>query len=108
MGVDESNDVTAELERLRALVGQDEKAYETLLGDVDAARSVAREAEGGLGALRGKIVELHVELDRLRQHSATEPEEASTRAPSAPDLGRAVVRRFRSVGRTVRRRVAGR
>ncbi len=91
----------AEIERLRALVGPDEKAYETLQSDVDAARSVAREAESGLGALRGKIVELHVELDRLRQNRATEPAKAPTRAASALDLGRAAVQRLRGVWRRV-------
>lgn len=56
-----------ELERLRALVGPSEVAYESLQSDVVEARRVARDAVTELGTLRGRIVELEGHLARARQ-----------------------------------------
>ncbi|HEY5663129.1 MAG TPA: hypothetical protein VIS05_03745 [Ilumatobacter sp.] len=56
-----------ELERLRALVGPSEVAYEALRADRDAAVEVARSALAEAGELRGQITEMSVQLSRARQ-----------------------------------------
>lgn len=60
-------DAEAELDRLRALVGPSEVAYEALQRDVVEAEAVARDAVTELGDLRGRIVELEGHLARARQ-----------------------------------------
>lgn len=57
----------AELARLRALVGPDERSYDELRADVAAAREAARLAEAEVGRLRGTIAEMQVQLVRARQ-----------------------------------------
>jgi hypothetical protein len=83
MGIDDWTDAEAEVERLRALVGPEDKDYATLRGDVDAARAAARDAEAGLGELRGKIVELHFQVDRLGQQYVAPQRSLRSRARSA-------------------------
>lgn len=57
----------AEIERLRAMVGPSEVAYEALRADRDAAQLVAKQATAEAGALRGTIEEMSVQLSRARQ-----------------------------------------
>ncbi|MFP5488374.1 MAG: hypothetical protein ACLGHQ_08730 [Acidimicrobiia bacterium] len=65
---DESiEELRAEVERLRALVGPSEQSYLDLQQDLLAARDVARGAEAAAGVLRGHIAELDVALARARQ-----------------------------------------
>jgi predicted nucleic acid-binding Zn-ribbon protein len=89
----EVEELRAEVERLRALVGPTETAYEQLLADVAGAREAARTAEAEAGALRGTIAELHVQLARARQD-----QDRWQRARDAADRARArgvtVARRF--------------
>lgn len=56
-----------ELERLRALVGPSEVAYQALRVDRDAALAVAKHASAEVGVLRGTIEEMSVQLSRARQ-----------------------------------------
>ena len=56
-----------ELDRLRALVGPDERTYEDLCADLAAARDAVKSAETEAGCLRGTITEMNVELHRARQ-----------------------------------------
>lgn len=56
-----------EMERLRALVGPSEVAYEALRADRDAAQLEAKQATAEAGALRGTIEEMSVQLSRARQ-----------------------------------------
>ncbi|NND73416.1 MAG: hypothetical protein HKN44_00255 [Ilumatobacter sp.] len=56
-----------ELERLRQLVGPSETSYAALLTDREQAAHVAREALAETGELRGRVVELGVQLARARQ-----------------------------------------
>ena len=60
-------DLRAEIDRLRALVGPCELGYDDLRQDVLAARDAARGAEAEAGMLRGQVAELHVALARARQ-----------------------------------------
>jgi predicted nucleic acid-binding Zn-ribbon protein len=57
----------AEIERLRDLVGPDERGFRDLRADLDAAREAARDAEAQAGRLRGTIAEMQVQLVRARQ-----------------------------------------
>ncbi|WP_420450865.1 hypothetical protein [Ilumatobacter sp.] len=61
------DDRQAELERLRALVGPSEPSYEALRRDRDESMRVARQALAEVGALRGDIVDLRVQVSRARQ-----------------------------------------
>lgn len=61
------DELRAEVERLRALVGPSELSYTELQQDVLAARDVAKGAEAAAGVLRGQVAELHVALARARQ-----------------------------------------
>lgn len=61
------DELRAEVERLRALVGPSEQSYLDLQQDLLAARDVARGAEAAAGVLRGHIAELDVALARARQ-----------------------------------------
>ena len=63
-------DLRAEVERLRALVGPSERAYQQLRADVLGARDAAKGAELASGVLRGRIAALEVELTRARQDQA--------------------------------------
>jgi chromosome segregation ATPase len=60
-------DLAAELERLRELVGPSEIAYAQLRDDLDAASAELRALEAEVGALRGRQVEMDVQLARARQ-----------------------------------------
>jgi phage shock protein A len=64
---DGNNSDFEELERLRALVGPSELSYHALLRDRFEAQRTAQEASAQAGALRGKIVELGVQVSRARQ-----------------------------------------
>jgi hypothetical protein len=64
---DDASEVRAERDRLRELVGPDERAYTRLVADVAGARDAAREAEAEAGRLRGRIAEMQVQLVRARQ-----------------------------------------
>lgn len=61
------DELRAEVERLRALVGPSELSYVELQQDLLAARDAARGAEAEAGVLRGRTVELEVALARARQ-----------------------------------------
>lgn len=61
------DDTDADLERLRALVGPSETAYAALLTDRDEAQRLAREALAETGELRGRLIEVAVQLERARQ-----------------------------------------
>ena len=68
--VEPTADVAAlhdEVARLRALVGPDERAYEQLRDDRDAAVAAARDAEREVGRVRGELAEMPVQLVRARQ-----------------------------------------
>lgn len=67
MGDESVDDVRAEVERLRELVGPSELSYDMLRQDLLAARDAARGAEARAGVLGGQVAELHVELARARQ-----------------------------------------
>ena len=56
-----------ELERLRALVGPSEIAYESLQADRDAAQQIAQAAMAETGELNGRLTEMSVQLSRARQ-----------------------------------------
>jgi len=56
-----------ELDRLRALVGPSEVAYESLLNDRAAAEALAKQALSETGELRGRLEEMSVQLSRARQ-----------------------------------------
>lgn len=60
-------ELQAEIERLRALVGPSELSYRELQDDLLAARDAARGAEAAAGVLRGQNAELHVAVARARQ-----------------------------------------
>ena len=62
-----SDDPRRELERLRSLVGPDERAYADLAADADRAVAAARQSEREAGKLRGTIAEMQVQLVRARQ-----------------------------------------
>lgn len=64
--VDEVAGLRAEVERLRGLVGVDERAYEQLLGDVAAALAHARASERELGRVRAEFEQLNLALERAR------------------------------------------
>lgn len=56
----------AEVDRLRDLVGPTEVSYADLRRDLAAASDLLRAAETANGSLRGRVVELEFELDRAR------------------------------------------
>lgn len=88
------DELHAELDRLRGLVGPSERSYEALRADVDAAQLVAKEALAEAGELRGTIEEMSVQLSRARQ----DQDLLQRRARMTP-LGRVsdrVVRRWRA------------
>jgi multidrug resistance efflux pump len=58
---------SAELDRLRALVGPSEASYEQLRAELAHARDAIRASEAQLGRLRGELTELRVDLARARQ-----------------------------------------
>ena len=60
-------DLQAENERLRALVGPSEDAYEKLVKDALGARQAAMEAEFEAGRLRARVVELENEVRRWQR-----------------------------------------
>lgn len=60
-------EVSDEVQRLRALVGPSEVSYEALRRDRDESMRVAREAMAEVGALRGDIIDLRVQVSRARQ-----------------------------------------
>ncbi len=57
----------SEIERLRALVGPSETDYVARRADRDEAARGAREALLEVGELRGRMIELGVQLSRARQ-----------------------------------------
>jgi len=59
--------LSAEVERLRLLVGPSEQSYADLRLDLLAARDVAKGAEAAQGVYRGRVNELEAALDRARQ-----------------------------------------
>lgn len=61
------DDPSAELGRLRVLVGPSEIAYEALVADRDAAIEAAKAATLEVGELRGQLTEMSVQLSRARQ-----------------------------------------
>jgi outer membrane murein-binding lipoprotein Lpp len=62
-----AGELSAEVERLRALVGPSEVDFGALQRDRDEARATARAAEMEAGQLRGRIAEISVQLARARQ-----------------------------------------
>lgn len=60
-------DLRLELERLRALVGPDEKSYVELQLDLLASRDAAIGAEAALGVARGYNAALEAEVERLQR-----------------------------------------
>jgi hypothetical protein len=66
-GSTSGDEVHAELDRLRDLVGPSERSYADLQADVAAAQLVAKEALAETGRLRGRIEEMSVQLSRARQ-----------------------------------------
>ena len=61
------DDLRAEGERRRALVGPSESSSLDLQQDVLAARDATKGAEAAAGVLRGRVAELDVALARARQ-----------------------------------------
>lgn len=59
---DELEELRAEVERLRELVGPSEDSYEKLQLDVLGARDAARAAEIQAGALRARVTQLEVSI----------------------------------------------
>lgn len=64
---DEVEELRAEVDRLRRLVGPSERSYADLERDLLAARDAARGAEAAAGSLRGQLAQVHAELVRARQ-----------------------------------------
>jgi hypothetical protein len=62
-----SDEAAGELERLRALVGPSETTYRSLQADRDVAQQLAKHALAESGQLRGRLIEMSVELSRARQ-----------------------------------------
>lgn len=61
------DDLRAEIERLRSLVGPSEKSYEDLQADARTARDAARRAELEAGRARATIVQLENEVRRWQR-----------------------------------------
>jgi hypothetical protein len=59
--------LSAEVERLRRLVGPSERGFGDLTRDVEVAQSHVRRVEMEAGELRGRLTEMNVELSRARQ-----------------------------------------
>lgn len=93
-----------ELERLRDLVGPSEVAYAALIRDRDEARDVARSALAETGVLRGRILELGVQVSRARQDQDLLQRQAAM-SPTRRLLDRVRHRLARSVGPRVKRLV---
>lgn len=64
---DRVDELTAEVERLRALVGPSERSYTEMYEDLLAARDIAKGAEAATGQLRGEISWFAVALERAQQ-----------------------------------------
>jgi hypothetical protein len=62
-----SGELSAEVDRLQALVGASESGFVALQRDRDEAQGLARAAVMEAGELRGRIAELSVQLARARQ-----------------------------------------
>lgn len=60
------DELTAEVERLRRLVGVDEKSYVELLADVERARAAARSAEHEAGRARAETARFSADMQRAR------------------------------------------
>jgi predicted nucleic acid-binding Zn-ribbon protein len=85
------DELRAEVERLRALVGPSEASYDDLRQDLLAARDAAKGAEAAAGVLRGQVAELHVALARARQDQEQFQRMVSDRLrSSAGRVGRSV------------------
>jgi hypothetical protein len=63
----ELDELRAEVERLRALVGPSEEAYVKLRLDLLGAKDVAVGAEAEVGRLRGQVMSLQAEVLRLER-----------------------------------------
>jgi len=61
------DELTAEVDRLRDLVGPSEQSYLDLRRDLLAASDAVRGAQAAEGVQRGRVIELEVELARARQ-----------------------------------------
>lgn len=59
-----------EIDRLRALVGPDERSYAALADDLAAASAAAKEREAELGALRARVLLLERDLHRAERRNA--------------------------------------
>ncbi|MFZ4718042.1 MAG: hypothetical protein ACOYMR_01370 [Ilumatobacteraceae bacterium] len=59
-----------EIDRLRALVGPDERSYTALADDLAAASAGAKEREAELGALRSRVLLLERDLHRSERRNA--------------------------------------
>lgn len=91
----EVDDLRAEVDRLRELLGPSERSYTDLYEDLLAARDVAQGAEAAAGALRGEVAALHVELVRARQDQDHFQRMVSDRTRSvAGRLARSIRARF--------------
>jgi chromosome segregation ATPase len=66
-GTEPDADQSAEIERLRALVGPTEASYEDLQVELANARNAVKAADAELGRLRGEITELRLDLHRAQQ-----------------------------------------
>lgn len=95
MSADDPDALRSELDRLRGLVGPDERSYEQLRIDLLGARDAARGAEAALGNAEGRIVELEAEVARLRRDHEWLRHEVVGRARRIRSLGRAAVARLR-------------
>jgi len=61
------DDLQAEIERLRSLVGPSELSYEQLRSDAQSARDAARKAEFEAGRARAEIVRLENDIRRWQR-----------------------------------------
>lgn len=66
-GLDDTDALRAEVDRLRDLVGPSEQSYVDLRRELLAAQDAVRGAQAEVGNLKGHVTELYVELERARQ-----------------------------------------
>jgi predicted nucleic acid-binding Zn-ribbon protein len=97
---DELQELRAEVERLRELVGPSEDSYEKLRLDVLGARDAARAAEIQAGALRARVVQLEVmitgyerDFEWFRDNAIRRLQSLKRYVPTVRNLARRAARR---------------
>lgn len=81
-----------EIDRLRALVGPDERDYASLAEDLAAASAEAKQREAELGALRSRVLLLERSLQRAERRNTAVAQVLRVRRGIARRLRRLVGR----------------